>query len=227
MEEDFIYWRHHTPVGIKVEEISGGGRYADSKTHHALALQIYCENGRDGYREVEHFDNGAPYLDGDPSRISITHTPGLLAVATLPKTPETDLRRFSERTAMGIDAERRDRRQVLDIRDRFLSEKEKGLAAPDDVEGNIALWTAKEALYKAAMTPGLDWREDIFIASLPVPMTAEEGPDGKPRFNFTEGKARVRIDGQWHDMHLYSYDSDDHRVTLAYSPRAAKFMKSK
>ena len=58
-------------------------------------------------------------------------------------------------------------------------------------------------------------------------MTAEEGPDGKPRFNFTEGKARVRIDGQWHDMHLYSYDSDDHRVTLAYSPRAAKFMKSK
>lgn len=227
MEEDFVYWRHHTPVGIKVEEISGGERYSDAKTWLALAQQIYCENGKEGYRPLEHFDNGAPYIDGDPSRISITHTTGLLAVATLPKSPETDLRHFSERTAMGIDAERRDRKQVLDVRERFISEKEMELAKEDDVEANIALWTAKEALYKAAMTPGLNLKNDILVVSLPSPMIVSPDKNNKPIFTYTEGKARICVEGKWHNMLLFSYDSDDCRVTLAYSPRCAKFMKTK
>ena len=108
METDFIYWRHLTPVGIKVEEITGredksGLVWLD------MARQIYCENGRDGvFRAVLHLDSGVPLLDGEQTRISVTHTDGLLAVASLPKTPEADLREFSLRTSLGIDAERRE-----------------------------------------------------------------------------------------------------------------------
>lgn len=226
MEQDFIYWRHRTPVGIKVEEVSGGARFSNWSTWLSMATQVYCENGRDGYRSLEHYDSGAPYLDGELTRISITHTQGLLAVATLPKTPEADLRVFSPRTALGIDAERRDRAKVLDLRERFLSESELKLVAPDDLTANITAWTAKEALYKAALTPGLDWRKDMEILSLPTPMTITKGDDGKPRFHYTCGQARLHLADGRYDMELFCYDSDDCRVTLAYSPKCAKFMKN-
>ena len=94
MEDEFIYWPHPTPVGIRVEEVSG----MESKSGaiwRDMAMQIYCENGRDGYREIGHFPNGAPFLFGLTARISVTHTGHLLAVATLPKTPEADLSRFN------------------------------------------------------------------------------------------------------------------------------------
>lgn len=226
MEQDFIYWRHRTPVGIKVEEISGGARFTSMSTWLEMARQVYCENGRDGYRSLEHYDNGAPYLEGEQTRISITHCPGLLAVATLPKTPEADLRLFTLRTAMGIDAERRDRRKVLDVRERFLSAEELDLVPADDLVAHISAWTAKEALYKAALTPGLDWRQDIILLSLPQPMTVTKGADGPPRFHFATGQARLVIEGVSHDMELFCYDSDDFRITLAYSPKCAKFMKN-
>ncbi len=225
MEEDFIYWRHRLPIGIKVEEISGGARYSEGKVWLDMARQIYCENGRDGYRELEHYDSGAPYLSGEQTRISVTHTKGLLAVATLPRTPEADLRTFAPRTAMGIDAERRDRSQVLGIRERFLSDAEMAMVAADDVVANITAWTAKEALYKAALTPGIDLRRDIRIQSLPVPMTVTKGSDGHPEFHYEEGRATIRIAGTDHPMHLFCYDSDDCRITLAYSPKCAKFVK--
>ena len=56
MEDEFIYWPP-PPVGIKVEEISG----MESKSGiiwRELAMQIYCENGRGGFREIGHFPNG-------------------------------------------------------------------------------------------------------------------------------------------------------------------------
>lgn len=226
MEEDFIYWRHRTPVGIKIEEISGGARYRDPQTRMSLARQIYCENGREGYRELEHFDSGAPYLAGEQTRISITHTEGLYAVATLPRTPEAELIRFEPRTAMGIDAERLDREQVLRLREKFLNADELAMIPADDLTANISAWTAKEALFKAALTPGLDWREDYRILSLPTPMTVSKGADGKPNFEFTEGKAVIRREGKDVDMRLFCYDSEGCRVTLAYSPKCAKFMKN-
>lgn len=151
METEFIYWRHPTPVGIKVEEISGMENKS-GKLWRDMAMQIYCENGVDGFREIGHFANGAPFLFGLTSRISVTHTAHLLAVATLPKTPEANLSQFAPRTAMGIDAERLDREQVLRVRDKFLSDEEKAIVSEDSLEANIIAWTSKEALYKAAMT---------------------------------------------------------------------------
>ncbi len=255
MEDEFIYWPHHTPVGIRVEEVCGM-ESKSGRIWEIMAKQIYCENGRDGYRELGHFPNGAPFLFGQTTRISLTHTGHLLAVASLPKTPEADLARFAQRTALGIDAELNNRQQVLKVRDRFLSDAEKDLIPADDLEANIVAWTAKEALYKAAMTEGLDLRTDLTITSLPV-VDRKMNLPGAPAPVL--GKAKIRIpkstvatttstDGQaeasqssanggsgsiktggytQYEMELYSYESksenETYIVTLAYSPKCAKF----
>ncbi|MDE6299895.1 MAG: hypothetical protein K2M10_09675, partial [Muribaculaceae bacterium] len=73
METECIYWPHPTPVGIKVEEISGMENRS-GEIWRRMALQVYCENGKDGFREIGHFSNGAPFLFGQNNRISITHT---------------------------------------------------------------------------------------------------------------------------------------------------------
>ena len=230
METDFIYWRHPTPPGIKVEEISGG-EDKSGDLWRRMALQVYCENGKEGYREINHFTSGAPYIEGATERISISHTNGLLVVATLPSTPEAHLAEFNERTAMGIDAERADRRQVIGLRERFLSAAELEMAEADSIEANITAWTCKEALYKAALTPGLDFRADIRIHVLPRPADpstwAERMKDHRSTVSDGYGEASVRFpDGTTVSMRLYSYRSEDCIVTLAYSPKAATFRKS-
>lgn len=220
MDDDFIYWRHPTPPGIKVEEVSGGAS-RQGRVWREMALQIYCENGRDGYREVGHFDSGAPFVSGSEARISVTHTDGLLCVATLPPTPEVRLGEFSERAAMGIDAERLDREKVLRVRERFLSPDELKLMPADDVAANVLAWTAKEALYKAALTPGLDFRTQIIVDSLPEIHDNPALPSA-PRPVY--GRARIVMpSGEVVAMRLYSYRSDDCVVTVAFSPRCARF----
>ena len=250
METDFIYWRHPSVPGIKIEEVSGGD-ISSGKTREEMALQLYCENGRDNYREIGHYQNGAPFLYGEPTRISITHCSGLLVVATLAPTPDIELNEFNERTALGVDAERADRSQVLGLRERFLSEAELAMIPPEDVSANVLAWTIKEAAYKAALTEGLDFRRQIRITKMP-----KIGP-AVPVFDPTEfglprgtkeipadfyGEVRIvtdcsRIDagrklkedeGEAHEVILkvYSYMSDDCIVTLAYSSQSAVFSKS-
>lgn len=214
METEFIYWRHLTPVGIRVEEVCGGEDRTGA-VWRALAGQVYRENGRNGYREVGHRESGAPYIEGGEERISVTHTTGLLAVASLPRTPEADLEQFSTRTALGIDAERWDREKVCSLRERFLSEEELALVPEGDVKAGILAWTAKEALYKAALTPGLDFRRDIRIISLP---DSETGALGKAWIK--PGKESEEV-----EMDLYAYTSEGSCVTLAYSPKCAKYKK--
>lgn len=238
METEFIYWPHPTPPGIRVEEVSGMENKS-GKLWREMALQIYCENGRDNFREIGHFQNGAPFLFGIPSRISLTHTCHLLAVASLPKTPEADLSRFNTRTALGIDAESLERTQVLKVRERFLSQKELEMIPADSLEQNIIAWTAKEALYKAAMTEGLDFRTSIVIDTLPQIDRHMNMPGSRPVY----GKAHIfilveteiakdsaeeaasRLEIASVEMELYSYDSDGYCVTLAYSPKCAKFSR--
>ncbi len=230
METEFIYWRHRTVPGIKVEEICG----ADDKPLKLwleIAYQVYGENGRDGFRELGHYRNGAPFIQGETSRISVTHSGRFLAIATLPPTPEVNLSNFSERAAMGIDAESANREQVLKIRDKFLSEDEQKFIPADDVTENIIAWTAKEALYKSALTEGLDFRNDIKILKLPsigaaVPVREDIESSqkciGKATINIKEGDQTIPI-----AMLLYSYESEGNIVTLAYSPKCAKFGKEK
>lgn len=215
METEFIYWRHKTPVGIKVEEVSGM-ETRSGKIWIEMAKQIYCENGVDGYREIGHFPNGAPFLFGSTSRISLTHAGHLLAVATLPKTPEADLSVFSPRTAMGIDAESLGREQVIRVREKFLSDYELSMIPASDVEANIIAWTCKEALYKAGMTEGVDLKKDMEIKKLPRIDRNLNQPGKTPEL----GKAILMGNVE---MELYSYESDGYCVTLAYSPKCAKF----
>lgn len=223
MESELIYWRHPTPIGIKVEEVSGM-QDKSGRLWREMALQIYCENGIDGYREVGHFSNGAPFLFGETSRISLTHTNHLLAVATLPKTPEADLAKFSQRAALGIDAERLDRSQVIKVRDKFLSDSEKIIIKEDNLEDNIIAWTAKEALYKAGMTEGIDFKNAIAIEKLPEidrNMNLPGAPEpviGKATITLPSETGSLAI-----EMELYSYESEGCCVTIAYSPKCAKF----
>ncbi len=223
MESELIYWRHPTPIGIKVEEVSGM-QDKSGRLWREMALQIYCENGIDGYREVGHFSNGAPFLFGETSRISLTHTNHLLAVATLPKTPEADLAKFSQRAALGIDAESLDRSQVIKVRNKFLSDTEKDFIKEDNLEANIIAWTAKEALYKAGMTEGIDFKNDIVIEKLPE-IDRDMNMPGSPEPVI--GKATITLPSETGTtsvvMELYSYESEGCCVTIAYSPKCAKF----
>ena len=222
METEFIYWRHHTLPGIKVEEVCGG-EDRSLKLWIEMAYQVYSENGKEGYREIGHFRNGAPFLVGETGRISITHTGRFLAVATLPDTPEVDLSVFSERAALGIDAERADREQTLRVREKFLSDDEQQMIDKDDVQKNVMAWTAKEALYKAAMLEGLDFKNDIRILSLPKIGPAVPVYDKNEFDPIRTGEAVVKIEDKEYPFVLYTYESEGNIVTLAYSPRCAKF----
>lgn len=239
METEFIYWRHPTLPGIKVEEISGredkkGGIWRE------MARQVYCENGRDGYRELGHYRNGAPFIHGEECRISISHADGLYVVATLPATPEVDLSGFTERAALGIDVERENREQALKIRDKYLSEEEKLKIPEDDIEKNIIAWTSKEACYKAVLGGSKDFIRDIRLIDLPQPGPSVPVYDKNEFPEIIYGKALVSYhqdrdenpqgdepaEGEV-ELILYSYKSDGFIVTVAYSAKSAKFSKEK
>ena len=239
METEFIFWRHDTSAGIRVEEICGG-EDKSAKLWKVMALQVFGENGGDRFRELDHMESGAPLLVDSGQRISISHTPHFMVIAFLPRTPEASLETFSVRTAMGIDCEPADRAQVLRVADRVLSEDEIKLvgqyaarleegdahheplpAEEASVRANVLAWTVKEALYKAALTPGLDFRTQLHIEALPEicghPLVKN------PRY----GKAVLHMGSEIGDveMELFSYLSEDHIVTLAYSPKCAKFKR--
>jgi len=219
MDDEFIYWRHSTPVGIQVEEVCGA-ESRKGEVWRQMARQVYCENGREAYRDLGHFEGGAPFLYNDEARISLTDTDHFLAVATLPRTPEVHLAEFSPRTAMGIDAERWDREQVLRVRDRYLSDAEQLLAADDDLAAHIQLWTAKEAMLKAIMHTKVDIREELTVTALPEVDKTPALPGHKAR---TGKGIAIRPDGEKVELELYCYDSEGCCVTIAYSSKCAKF----
>lgn len=220
--DEFVTWNHQTPVGVKVAEVFG----MDSKTGRVwmeMAKQIYAEEGEPNYRVIEHFENGAPYLEGLNYRISLTHTTHFLAVASLPKTPEINLAEYNPRTAMGIDAEPLNRQQVIKVRNKFLSENEENIVDSENLESNIIAWTSKEALYKAGFYPGLDFRNDIELITLPEMMKAEGRGHivlGKAILNFPKESGRSA-----QEMILYSYENYGCCVTIALSTKCAIFGK--
>ena len=220
--DEFVTWHHKTFIGVKIDEVFG----MDSKSGKAwieLARQIYCEQG-ENYRVIEHFENGAPYLEGYSGRISLTHTTHFLAIATLPKTPEVNLAEFNLRTAMGIDAEPLDRSQVLKVREKFLSADELGIIPEDNLEDNILAWTAKEALYKCALTQGLDFRDNIKIKKLPY---LEKDPLKGSNDRLGDATLLIPKDNRIepYEMKIFSYESYGCCVTVAFSPKCAKFGK--
>ena len=90
--------------------------------------------------ELLHTPNGAPYLKHSSTYMSISHTPGIVVIATHHRHP------------VGIDVERIGSR-VLRVRERFLTHSEMEQIDESDIIDNLIAWTAKEALYKAAGEP--------------------------------------------------------------------------
>ncbi len=202
-----------TPIGVKVELVTGSEQ-REGRVWRLMAAQVYAENGREDYRVLGHLPCGAPILEGESTRISVTHTGHLLAVATLPPTPEVELDTFNMRTALGIDAEAANREQVLRVRERFLQDEEKASIPSDSVEANILAWTAKEAVWKAMLTPGLDLQKGITITRLPV-------PGGEL------GEAEVKLeDGDAIRFQLCAFCHEEYILTLAITAKTATYRKS-
>lgn len=198
---DYIYERSRLPIGVKLETVTGGRRYK-GKVWTEIARQIYCENGKDGFREMGHFPSGAPFLYGDNERISISHTEGCYAVATIKVNAEDNLAEFSRDTAVGIDVEKADREQAQKLRARFLTEEEEKIVSPDSVEENVIAWTCKEAMLKAGMNPEINWRSDIIITALP---SIDK-----------EGSGYINLHGERYDFRLYTLQLEEFLITIAY-----------
>lgn len=89
--------------------------------------------------EYGHDADGAPVLTGSPLRISASHSRHFAAIALHPElTP-------------GVDIEEERPGQLARVAPRFMSEREMPLWA----DRLLQAWTCKEAVYKAARTPGL------------------------------------------------------------------------
>lgn len=212
METSFTYERLRTQLGVKTEHICGGEQYG-SRAWRLMAGQVYAENGKDSYRVIDHLPSGAPLLADEPHRISVTHAGHMLVVATLPPTPDVNLEEFNKLSALGVDAERLDRDQVLKVRDRFLQPVETELIPADDLKAHILAWTAKEAIYKAMLTPGLDFRAAITLRSLPT-LGGESG-----------GAEVTTPSGEKVEFLLCAYEYAGYAVTLAVTPDTVTYSK--
>ena len=204
METEFIYWHHKLPRGIEVIEVCGG-EDRSGRLWRLMAEQLIAENSDDGERSISHYSSGAPFLEGENRRVSLTHTEHFLALAMRPATPDPIGESPVCGEMLGIDAERLDRQQVLRIRERFLSREELEMIPADDLGANILAWTIKEAVYKAMLTPGLDFRRDIAIIQLP---DMKSHARGTARALPKEGPA-CRFD-------LFSWESEGHCLTVAF-----------
>lgn len=101
--------------------------------------------------QIGHLPSGAPYIIGSDISISLSHSRSHAAIALSPS------------HTVGVDVEEQ-RPQLARVAPRVLSDDE--LAQYSSPELLLRAWTLKEALYKAALTPGLDFRRDI---RLPLP----------------------------------------------------------
>lgn len=117
-----------------------------------------------------HTPHGAPFIKDFDGFISISHSSTHIALA------------INHNHPIGIDLENW-REQLLKVKSRFLSEKEAAIyTSPMQL---LQAWTAKEAIYKIAQSPGISLADDI---SLPSHATASnlatvKTPNGTSSFS--------------------------------------------
>ncbi len=115
---------------------------SNSRKREKLAEQLLLREIFHAPVSLKHDANGAPLINIPDATISISHTAGWLCMAL------TSSSRY-----MGIDIEAFNKR-VLNVRQKFLNDGEQAWIPSDDVTANMLAWTAKEAIYKANLTPG-------------------------------------------------------------------------
>lgn len=117
---------------------------------------------------IGHDMTGAPYMEGYPcGHISISHCTDMVVVAVNPN------------KTIGIDIELW-RPKLRNVTERFLTDDEKRrITSPGEL---LQAWTVKEAVYKAAMTPGLPLH-DIHLPAPGSSLARAIGPEGERWFN--------------------------------------------
>lgn len=98
-----------------------------------------------------HNEDGSPYIEGFDREISISHCKGMAAAGI----------GGTDRIGIDIETPRATLRRVIP---KFLSEEEQTRYNTDDEL--LTAWTMKEALYKAAGIPGIDFANGV---KLPQP----------------------------------------------------------
>lgn len=114
-----------------------------------LAEQLLLHTLTGNASSISHTPGGVPFIAGSNMNISISHTRGYVAMAISRRCIGIDIEHFSDK--------------VLRVRQKFLNEAEARHIEADNVALNIAAWTAKEALYKAVLTPGINLSHHIPI----------------------------------------------------------------
>ncbi len=103
--------------------------------------------------EICYRDSGKPYLSDQSWCISITHTLGYVGIRLATHPVAIDMEYKSER--------------VLNILDRFVSEREqKYIAEEDVVTSALIIWSAKEALFKLFDFHDVLFDQHLFISRL-------------------------------------------------------------
>ena len=125
-------------IRVYVKALDGRGREAERVAVAELVREALGEGVSTGHRP-----DGSPTVDVPGVVISVSHCATCAAIA------------LSDRP-IGIDVET-ERSQLARVAARVLSPAELACYG----ERLQAAWTLKEALYKAALTPGLDFRRDI------------------------------------------------------------------
>jgi 4'-phosphopantetheinyl transferase len=100
--------------------------------------------------ELAYHDTGKPYLKDRKECMSISHSHSKVAVM------------IDEQKETGIDIELI-RDKVLNIRHKFLSEKEQENIEANDIEKYLVYWAAKEALYKIHGRKKVNFKEHLFV----------------------------------------------------------------
>lgn len=117
-----------------------GRRAAERAASLSLVREVFGEEA-----ELLHHPDGAPWIPQAPDGTvySLSHSARECVLATA-----------SGVMAIGIDIET-PRPQLMRVCHKFLSENERRFIPADDITLLLKAWTAKEAVYKAARTPGL------------------------------------------------------------------------
>lgn len=103
-------------------------------------------------RPVLYQQSGRPYAPGAFWSISVSHSGAYVAVAV------------AEGREIGIDIELSPRRSLWAGRNYYLNEDEQGWAGQAESYDLLHLvWSAKEAVFKFADNPGLDFKNDITV----------------------------------------------------------------
>ena len=124
---------------------------SESLRKQRLAVRALLNTMFDDRVYLSHHDTGKPYLENNPTNISITHTEKYVAVI------------LHEEENVGIDIESLDR-DFSAVEKKALSEDEIDDLEDDKRNEQLAIyWCAKEAIYKLLSRYNVDFAENIEI----------------------------------------------------------------